>query len=122
MLRALLLVGIGGFFGSVARYGVKLLTDKYLLGQFPYATLIVNLLGCFIIGLLFGLVNRQQVDNTTWLILATGFCGAFTTFSTFALENSVLAADGQTNSAVIYTLISLVAGLLLCRLGITLVR
>ncbi|MCB0698759.1 MAG: fluoride efflux transporter CrcB [Chitinophagales bacterium] len=122
MLRALLMVGIGGFFGSVARYGVKLLTDKFLPDGFPYATLIVNLLGCFIIGLLFGMVGNKQIGNNTWLVFATGFCGAFTTFSTFALENNVLAADGQSNSAIVYTVISLVVGLLLCRLGMGLVR
>lgn len=116
------MVGIGGFFGSVARYGVKLLTDKFLPDGFPYATLIVNLLGCFIIGLLFGMVGNKQIGNNTWLVFATGFCGAFTTFSTFALENNVLAADGQSNSAIVYTVISLVVGLLLCRLGMGLVR
>lgn len=122
MIRALLLVGLGGFFGSVARYGVKLLTDRFLLDHFPYATFLVNVIGCFIIGLLFGLVQRNQLDNTSWLIIGTGFCGAFTTFSTFVLENNVLMTDKQSNTALIYTLLSLIIGLLLCRWGIAISR
>lgn len=122
MLKAVLLVGTGGFFGSVARYGVKIFADKYLPLNFPYATLIVNVVGCFIIGLLFGLLERAHISNSSWLLIATGFCGAFTTFSTFALENQILFSERQTGTALLYTAISLVAGLLLCRLGISLVR
>lgn len=117
-----MLVGIGGFLGSIARYGVKLLTDKYMPANFPYGTFIVNIVGCFIIGILFGLAARNQASGTTWLVLATGFCGAFTTFSTFALENNMLLADKQSSTAVVYTLLSLVLGLILCRIGIGLVR
>ncbi len=122
MFKALMLVGIGGFFGSIARYGVKLLTDKYMPANFPYGTFIVNIVGCFIIGILFGMAARNQAGSSTWLVLATGFCGAFTTFSTFALENNMLLADKQSSTAVIYTLLSLVLGLFLCRWGMGLVR
>lgn len=122
MFKAFLLVGVGGFFGSIARYGVKLLTDKYLPVSFPYGTFIVNIAGCFIIGLLFGLAHRSQLGANTWLVLATGFCGAFTTFSTFALENNMLLAGRQSTTALVYTILSLVLGLVLCRWGIALVR
>ena len=122
MFKAILLVGIGGFFGSIARYGVTLLSNKYLHAAFPYGTFLVNITGCFIIGVLVGLVQRSQMDNNTWLILATGFCGAFTTFSTFALENNVLMGDKQPGLAIVYTLLSLVSGILLCRAGIWLVK
>ena len=122
MLKALLLVGTGGFFGSIARYGVKLLTDKYLTSAFPYGTFLVNIVGCFIIGLLFGLTQRNQLDNTTWLILATGFCGGFTTFSSFALENNLLLGDKLPVMAITYTLLSLVLGIVLCRWGMMLTR
>lgn len=122
MLKSILLVGVGGFFGSIARYGVKLLTDKYLPFNFPYATLIVNLLGCFIIGLLFGYVDRNHADSTLWMTVGIGFCGAFTTFSTFAMENNFLVADKQSTTAIIYMLISVVAGILLCRMGVGIMR
>ncbi len=122
MFKAIMLVGIGGFAGSVARYGVKIITDRYLPVSFPFATFFINISGAFIIGLLYGMLLRNQVSDGAWLIMATGFCGAFTTFSTFALENNMLIADKQTATAFVYTLLSLVIGLLLCRLGIYLTR
>lgn len=122
MLRALLLVGLGGFFGSISRYLVKVIMDKYVSVAFPYATLSANLIGCFLIGLLFGWLQRGNIQGNTWLILATGFCGAFTTFSTFALENNILLDNKQTMTAIVYMGISLIAGLLLCKLGIIMTR
>ncbi len=118
MLRAFLLVGIGGFIGSISRYAVNLMVTKYIDKSLPYATFLVNIVGCFIIGMLFGLVQRGQLSNNYWLVFATGFCGAFTTFSTFALENNTLFADKQSTAALVYTLLSLVVGIVLCRLGI----
>lgn len=118
MLRAFLLVGIGGFIGSISRYAVNLVITKYIDKSLPYATFIVNIVGCFIIGMLFGLVQRGQLSNNYWLVFATGFCGAFTTFSTFALENNTLFADKQSTTALVYTLLSFVVGIVLCRLGI----
>lgn len=123
MLKSLLLVGTGGFFGSVARYGVKLLTDRYISSSFPYGTFIVNMAGCFIIGLLTGFISyREEPSGNYWLLLATGFCGGFTTFSSFALENNILIAERQSATAFIYTALSVVLGLLLCRVGMWLVR
>lgn len=122
MLRALLLVGLGGFLGSISRYLVKVVMDKYISETFPYATLSVNLIGCFMIGLLFGWLQRGNIGDNTWLILATGFCGAFTTFSTFALENNMLLDNKQPASSIVYMIISIVVGLLLCRAGIILAR
>lgn len=122
MFKAFLLVGIGGFFGSITRYGVTMLTDKYLQISYPLGTFLVNIIGCFILGLLFGMVQRQVLDNNTWLILATGFCGAFTTFSTFALENNIMLMNKQSATALFYTLASLIIGILLCRVGIMLTR
>jgi CrcB protein len=121
MLKSLLLVGLGGAIGSMARYGVsRIINARYTL-SFPLATFIINIVGCLLIGLLFGYVQKnsnQQSD--VWLVLATGFCGGFTTFSAFALENVTLL-KGQLNvTALLYIAASVVAGILLCRLGITL--
>lgn len=119
MFRNFLLVGAGGAAGSMARYGVAWLAGRYAAGTFPLGTFAINLLGSFLIGVLFGLAGRNQwLQATGMLLLATGFCGGFTTFSTFALDNVSLLQKGQSLMAIAYTGLSLVLGLILCRLGI----
>lgn len=118
MLRAFLFVGLGGAAGSMARYGVSQLVSKIYTKPFPLATFMVNIVGCFLIGLLFGLVQKNSIQSTSWLILATGFCGGFTTFSSFALENNALLKGNLSVTSVVYTVLSIVLGIFLCRLGI----
>jgi CrcB protein len=123
MLRALLFVGLGGAIGSMARYGIGVIMDKYISHTYPFATFLVNIVGCFIIGLLFGFGEKNGlIPGTWWLVLATGFCGGFTTFSTLALENVNLSKQGNITTATVYTLLSVVLGFLLCRWGISLAR
>lgn len=117
MLRAFLLVGLGGAAGSMARYAINLLIRQKPMG-FPWATFAVNLAGCFLIGLLIGFVHKQQTtSNDLLLILGTGFCGGFTTFSTFAYENANLFSKQYSTTAIVYALLSLVLGIALCRAG-----
>jgi CrcB protein len=117
MLRNFLLVGAGGALGSVLRYAVALLLPRAGKG-FPWATLSVNLVGCLLIGLLAGLAPRHRwMFHTGWVLLATGLCGGFTTYSAFALDNIKLFEVGGNIIALIYTLISLVAGIILCYAG-----
>ena len=111
-MKQLLLVFIGGGFGSVARY---------LLGKFlnspesgiPYGTFAANILGSLIIGIVLGLAakNEALTQNQT-LLLATGFCGGFTTFSTFAYENHVFLKSGDFMTFAFYTIASFVLAFL----------
>lgn len=112
MLRTLLLVGIGGAGGSILRYLVSFYTQKSVSSGFPYGTLVVNLLGCLLIGLIFGVSERFQWFSEEWrMFLAVGFCGGFTTFSAFALENVKLLQAGNYSFFLLYTSISILLGL-----------
>ena len=116
ILRNILLVGAGSFVGGVLRYAVSLLL-KYS-GGFPWATFTVNLLGCLAIGLLWGLFNRySNVSQQLVLLLSVGFCGGFTTFSTFSKESLQLIQSGNWMYLALYVAGSVVLGLLLVAAG-----
>lgn len=113
MGRTLLWIGVGGAAGSIARYLVSFYLQKSSTSIFPYGTLAVNLIGCLLIGVIFGLSERFQWFTEEWRIfLAVGFCGGFTTFSAFALENVKLLQAGQYTYFLLYTGLSVVVGLL----------
>ena len=114
-MKGLLLVGFGGFVGSILRYGVSLVSSKYFESSFYVGTLTVNLIGSLLIGIFFALFAKQQ--NHLTLAIVTGFCGGFTTFSTFSLDGLKLLKQSLYLEFVTYTSISLIGGLLLCFLG-----
>ena len=96
MIKSIFFVGIGGAVGSVMRYLLGVLGAHYLKGTFPIATFITNFLGCLIIGLLIGYFGKSnEINPQLKLLLITGFCGGFTTFSTFAAENVQLLENGN---------------------------
>ena len=113
---------MGSFFGGGARYLVNKAVQEWVAVAFPWGTMAVNVAGCFLIGLLSGLSLGGQISPTTKLILVTGFCGGFTTFSTFMNENLLLGRDGSILSAVLYTLLSLALGLLAVVAGYQVVK
>ena len=122
MLRNILIVGIGSFLGGVLRYLISIVMKNYCSQGFPWATLMVNLLGCLLIGLLFGLFNRYSSINNVWcLLFTTGLCGGFTTFSTFANESVQMLQQGNTAGFLGYVAASIVLGFLLVALGYWLV-
>jgi CrcB protein len=111
-LYNILLVGTGGMLGSIARYLATITIDSKLNSFFPYGTFTVNILGSMILGVVVGWVNAKDDSQSLKLLLATGFCGGFTTFSTFALENITLIGQRLNHVSIIYTIGSLVAGML----------
>ena len=112
-----LCVGLGGFVGSVLRYLVGLIPWKTASG-FPFKTLIINVVGAFLIGLFSALAQRNSAfDPKLVLFLKVGLCGGFTTFSTFAYEIGDLFTAGQVLPAVLYAMISVGAGVLAVFLG-----
>ena len=123
MLKSILLVGIGSFFGGALRYAVSLIMKSITAQTYPWATLSVNLIGCFLLGLIFALFGKySSVNSTLCLLLATGFCGGFTTFSTFANESLQMLQCGNILGFFAYVLASLVLGIALVALGYYLVR
>ncbi len=122
-MKQVLFVGLGGAAGSMLRYLTHVITMKYYAASFPLATFMVNVAGCFIAGLIFGLTAQETTEaQNLKLLLITGFCGGFTTFSAFALENAGLMNSGNTITAVLYTIASLAAGLLAVWIGLLITR
>ena len=123
MLKSLLIVGTGSFIGGAMRYLLSTCM-KNVCGQgFPWGTLSVNLLGCFLFGILFAIFNKNaSTDNTLYLLLTTGICGGFTTFSTFANESLHMLQNGNTGGFLCYAGVSVAAGIALVALGFILVK
>ncbi|WP_308549986.1 fluoride efflux transporter CrcB [uncultured Porphyromonas sp.] len=119
MLRPLLLVALGGALGSALRYLTALLLARHYTGSIPLATLVVNLVGCFLIGLLIGLCSETTHLR---LLFITGFCGGFTTFSTFTAESYTMFREGAYGLALLYIAGSVLIGLLALGIGLYLSR
>ncbi|HET6871542.1 MAG TPA: CrcB family protein [Sporolactobacillaceae bacterium] len=110
----ILLVSAGAFFGAIARFGFG---NRWNKGHFPWGTFAVNLIGSFLLGLIYG----SGASRSWVLILGTGFMGSFTTFSTFKLENLELALKKNWISWMSYSFLTYAGGLLLAWLGLHLV-
>lgn len=114
----MLLAGLGGFLGSALRYGFGQIMLKFFETNFPLGTFFVNIVGSLLIGLALGFFEKGSLLTINWkLFLAVGFCGGFTTFSSFAYENLNLLQNQQYFLSFIYISISLILGLLAVYLG-----
>lgn len=117
-----ILVGIGGLLGSVARYLVASSITKTIPSAFPFGTFAVNLVGCLINGIIFALSERFDWLFEWRSFLATGFCGGFTTFSSFAYENILLLQDKDYLTFASYSILSFILGLIATFIGLFLTR
>ncbi len=123
MIKEAFIIGAGGAVGSVLRYYSGQFISKNYPSQIPLGTLIVNLLGCLLIGILLGYFAKNQGLSNEWkLLLVTGFCGGYTTFSTFAAENISLIQNQQVSQAILYIGLSVLLGLAAVYFGIMISR
>ncbi|NBR13127.1 MAG: fluoride efflux transporter CrcB [Flavobacteriales bacterium] len=121
--RALLLVGIGGGIGSILRYVSSWLITKNVSTNFPLATFSVNIFGCLLIGILIGIFGKQLSPNDDLKYLfITGFCGGYTTFSTFSAENIQLIQSGNYVIPALYITSSVLFGILAVFLGMVMLK
>lgn len=122
-MRIILIVGAGGFIGSVARYLAQQGISKVLPVIFPYGTLAVNITGCFLIGVVYAIAERSNAVSPEWRVfLTTGFCGGFTTFSTFSYEAFNLLREEQYVFLSLYISMSVILGIAATFFAIVLTR
>jgi fluoride exporter len=123
MYRILLLVGSGSFAGGISRYLLQQFIQARFPSSIPLGTLVVNILGCLIIGIIFGFGEKgNMLTPEMRLLLATGFCGGFTTFSSFAYENVALVQASEYFYTIGYILLSVVLGFIAVYVGLLLVK
>lgn len=123
MIKSILIVGCGSFVGGALRYLLSTLMKNESASSFPIGTLLVNILGCFLIGVIYGLfVRYSTTSHMLCLLLTTGFCGGFTTFSTFANESLQMLQAGNVGGFIGYVAASVILGILLVLFGYNLVK
>ena len=117
-MRAFFLVFIGGGLGSVVRYATVLALTRWLpVSRFPWGIFVVNIVGSFVLGWLLALPLAKNLDNTTWLLAATGFLGGYTTFSTLSANTLLLLQNGNTLLALLNGFGSVLIGVIAAALG-----
>jgi CrcB protein len=122
-MKTILLIGLGGGIGSIMRYLTSMLVAKQVSSVFPWATFVVNIIGCLVAGIILGVLERQQVLNSDLkFLLITGFCGGYTTFSAFSVENIQLLQSGHSLIALLYISISILLGVMAVWVGMTLIK
>lgn len=123
MIKSVLIVGLGGFIGSALRYLIARYFQLHVASTFPWSTLVVNIAGSLLIGILFGLSEKGNFLTPEWRIFLTvGLCGGFTTFSTFSNDAFILLREGEFLGFASYTGLSFFLGITAVFLGYLVVK
>jgi CrcB protein len=121
-MKIVLLVGLGSFIGGISRYLITLFVQNKILSTFPYGTMAVNIIGCFLIGTIYALSERGNWNPEWRIFLATGIMGGFTTFSSFSNETVSMLRDAEYWPAFTYVALSVIIGLAATFAGISLIK
>jgi fluoride exporter len=121
-MKLILMIGIGGFIGTIFRYIISIGIQNKFLSSYPFGTFTVNIIGCFLIGIIYALSDRGNISVEWRLFIATGILGGFTTFSSFSNETVSMLRDAQYGFALLYVLSSVTIGILATFAGIFLIK
>lgn len=121
-MKIILVIGLGSFIGGICRYLLSIAIQNKFISTFPYGTLVVNIIGCFLIGVVYALSDKGNINAEWRLFLATGILGGFTTFSSFSNETVSLMRNAQFIQAFSYIGLSIIVGLAATFGGIILIK
>lgn len=123
MIKSMLMVGLGGFLGTCARFATYRLCALLWTSSFPLGTFVVNIVGCLLFGIFSGVSEKYSfLSPIQSMMIITGFCGGFTTFSTFAGDICQLSTKGEWSMSIFYLLVSIILGILMVWVGRSLVQ
>ena len=123
IINTSLIIGLGGFLGTIFRFLISSSMEKYFATSFPIGTIMVNLIGCFLIGLLSGYFTQKLGDQTQlFFFLTIGVLGGFTTFSAIAMDSQVFIENGEYLKMLTYISVQAILGIALCLIGYNLIK
>ena len=123
IINTSLIIGLGGFFGTIFRFLISSLIEKSFATSFPIGTLLVNLIGCFLIGLVSGYFSQKTGDQTQlFFFLTIGILGGFTTFSAIAIDSQLFIENGEILKMLFYITTQTIVGITLCLIGYNLIK
>lgn len=123
IINTSLIIGLGGFLGTIFRFLISSSMEKYFSTSFPIGTIMVNLIGCFLIGLLSGYFTQKLGDQTQlFFFLTIGVLGGFTTFSAIAMDSQVFIENGEYLKMLTYISVQAILGIALCLIGYNLIK